>query len=492
MINIEIFTTSFRVECSDLGIIGDNKDFSIKLFLNFNLAEYEYVQNKPKVLKYKYAFYDKHHKHLYMPRYYIDNLIKTLKRFNRNYHISYIPPNRFSLIKNNIRSHYKDKEKQVPVIDYLLSSNNNMRCVELQTGFGKTYIAIKVAIQLKRTFLIVPPAHLISQWKKEILSITDLTEDDIYIIQEKESIFTLDKELKQKKYKCYLCSISTLTNFIQNNNGIYDNFISFRDFIKKLRIGVKIVDEVHLRFYQITLLDLMFNVDINIYLSATYIRSNRQSNNIFQKIFPISIRYVDNDYMKYTNITEYNYSIGYINPKIVMTMRGYNQIRYEKYLLNRPTKFDALYDIISSIFYNKYLKIKDKNDKCLIIVKMRNFAKLIAHRLNEEYFEEHLKINEYLSETPKTELIDLDVISSTIGSCGVGVDIKNLRTVILFDSFKSESWIYQTLGRLRQLKGKTPEFAFMHNRDLPSHIFHRKYRREIFIKLTDNYNIVDL
>jgi len=491
MINIEILSTSFRIYCSHDGMIGDKQDLKIKPFLEINLSEWDFDKFKRRILKHRYVVFDKNKNYLYFPKYFLNLLTNLLIKFNKTYKLTYFPSNKFIQIDSKLNPKLIDKKDQAKAVDFILKSKNSMCCMELQTGFGKTYISIKAAILLKKTFLVLAPTHLIPQWEKSLFNITDLKEEDIYILKEKDSIIHLIKNDFKDNYKCYIGSIYTLTNYIKNTNNLYKNMIRFDEFIRKLKIGTKIIDEVHLNFYQIILLDMLCNIDTNIYLSGTYIRSSRQSNLIFQRTFPKEIKFTLDEYDKFVNITEYNYSIGYINNRHVMTERGYNQVKYEKYLLKRITKFNAVYNIISSIFFNKYISIKKKNDKCLILVKMKDITKKIVSKLKEEYKSDNLNIGEYLYETSNSQLEKLDVIVSTIGSCGVGKDIKDLRTVILFDSFKSESNIYQTLGRLRKLKDRIPEYAFMQNVDIPSHLYHRRIRRNILKHLTNNYQIIN-
>jgi superfamily II DNA or RNA helicase len=488
MINIEILTTSFRIICSRNGKLGDDGSFNIKPYVDFNLSEYEFDRFGHRVLKYRYVVYEDGY--LYFPRFFLDDIRKLLNKYNRGHEVVYFPSNKYTRINTKLAKGLKDREKQSEVIDYVSNTKDHMCCLDLQTSFGKTYVAIKSAVLLKKTFLVLVPTHLIDQWELRILSMTDLTKDDIYILRGKESISKLCNENLNTQYKCYIGSLPTLYNYIKNSNDSNEKVPKFSELIRKLNIGNKIIDEVHLNFHMMIFIDLLCNIDTNIYLSGTYVRGSKQSNVIFQRTFPREIRFSFDSYNKYTNITEYNYSIGYINKRSVMTARGYSQIKYEQYLMSRRTKFDAIYEIISSIFYNKYIKLKTSNDKCLILVKMKKFAKILASKLSEEYKTDKLYIGEYLYETPNEQLDNLDVIISTVGSCGVGKDIKDLRTVIVFDSFKSESGIYQTLGRLRELKDRVPEYTFMQNIDISSHLYHRKIRRNILRHLTNNYQII--
>jgi superfamily II DNA or RNA helicase len=46
------------------------------------------------------------------------------------------------------------------------------------------------------------------------------------------------------------------------------------------------------------------------------------------------------------------------------------------------------------------------------------------------------------------------LVFSTVKSAGAGIDIKNLRCLLVFTPFKSEVMLHQLFGRLRSIPGK--------------------------------------
>jgi hypothetical protein len=99
-----------------------------------------------------------------------------------------------------------------------------------------------------------------------------------------------------------------------------------------------------------------------------------------------------------------------------------------------------------------------------------------------------LNINTYFSDTEDEILDESDIIISTVGSCGVGRDIGNLRTTIVTNSFNAFTLNKQTLGRLRKLKnGDTPHFIYITNENIQAQMNHRYQRKKIFQPLGLKY-----
>ena len=341
---------------------------------------------------------------------------------------------------------------------------------------GKTYIAVRTIQELKRRSLIVVPASLIDQWADVLYSICDTQID---VIRGNKSIVQLIENQYQTETAIFLASITTLQEYA-SGRGVYENFPSIQEFIRDLQIGVKIVDEAHLNFYANTMIDIQSDVQHNIYLSATYMRSNKVSDRIFRRIFPQSIMYSGKDYERYVDITEVQYDVGIIPEKVVITDRGYNQFRYEKYLLRKTTKMtDFIRTVLHPLIQNQYIDVMKPGQKLLMIVGLKEFAEVISAWVKETY--PHLSSIAFLHGSDDSCLDNIDIIISTLGSCGTGRDIQNLKTMILFQSFGSEALTMQTIGRLRKLPdNETPIFIYLVNRGIISHKRHADIRRPIY------------
>jgi len=348
---------------------------------------------------------------------------------------------------------------------------------------GKSYIAARTIMDLSLRTLIVLPASLVVQWTSVLESLTDAK---LCILRGQKSI--IEALNNPDRADIYLASVSTLQEYAEKNDN-YEGMPSIQRFIEYLKFGIKIVDECHINFYANTLIDVQSDVRHNIYLSATHMRSSRGSDAIFKRIFPNTIKFSNGRYNKYVNITECHYATGAIFDKYVSTNRGYSQFKYEKYLLHHPTMLNKIFDNLNEVVNRHYISVKSTGQKLLILVGLVDFAELVENWFKTQY--PTLNSNLYIHGTPDDILGTSEVIISTIGSCGTGKDIKDLRTLIMFISFASETLAYQTLGRLRKMDD-TPEFVYMINIDLKHHIRHCFSKQKIYRNVAKQFSITEV
>ncbi|MFO5736337.1 hypothetical protein, partial [Klebsiella pneumoniae] len=85
--------------------------------------------------------------------------------------------------------------------------------------------------------------------------------------------------------------------------------------------------------------------------------------------------------------------------------------------------------------------------KCLLLCATVNFIDVLTAYLKKQYPD--LQINRHVSGSPYDRLMTNDITVSTIKSSGTGVDIRNLREVILLQATDSKKDSIQILGQLR-------------------------------------------
>jgi len=358
---------------------------------------------------------------------------------------------------------------------------------------GKTACTIFAMQEIALRTFIIMPAFLIDQWLKSIFNMIDIGRDEIFIFQGNKSIlqaYMMEDELP----KIFLASAPTLFSYM--TTCLKDkNLPLLSEIFRKLRIGFKAIDEIHMRFFTNAMIDLQSNILHNIYLSATYMRSEKKSDAIFKKTLPTQIRYSKGVYDKYVDIYEVTYNLGHISDKRTNSKRrGYSQIKYEQYLLIDKEKCQIFFEeVLKPLIVDHYLRIRKPEQKLLIIVDLKEFAHAV-HKfitsLSEFY---NVSCAVYLAEHDESVLHNSSVVISTKGSTGTGTDIKNLLTLIQTTSFASETLTYQLTGRLRKLaNGDTPRFLYLVNRKVASHLAHRDKRSIIYDKIAKDYKKIEL
>lgn len=352
-----------------------------------------------------------------------------------------------------------------------------------------TFMSIAALTRYCLVAMIVLPL-LIPQWYKSIKQFTTCAGSDIYVIQGFGSLKKL-WEMYREGYRPKIIIFATRTLLLyataQNN---YEGLPSYQDFQRDFGIGVKIIDEVHLGFNTNVLIDLRSNIKHNIYLSATYGRSNQSGKRIFNTVFPPSVIYGTGRKKKYTVIYPVSYSLGMgatIEDKC-RTPKGYNHARYENYILNIPElKNEYLHRVIPLALETFYYNRHQPEYRALVLCQTQKFATAVftaikqyslTHPYTDADKQEHKRsIGLFFSGTTKQDELSKDIVISTVKSCGTGMDLKGLICCINTVSFGSEVLAVQMAGRLREIPGEDTVFVDLWCRDVPSHHRHI-YARE--------------
>jgi superfamily II DNA or RNA helicase len=358
--------------------------------------------------------------------------------------------------------------------------------MSVQMGKGKTLGAIYSAHFLGGPMLVVL-GMLIPQWYKSLKQFTTLKNDDICIVQGFDSLAAIWKMVDKKFMpKVVLFSTRTLILYIEREPP-YNTIPSFAEFQRILGFKVKVMDEVHMNFFANTRIDLFSNIEHNIYLSATYQRTDSIGRKIFDTIYPPQMRFGEQFDTKYTTVTMVQYNLS-ISPKHLNKFKrinGYMHALYEKFLLKYKSFYnDFLERVLLPLIHQFFITCRKDGQRLLILCQTRDFASKVYQDIRIVFTE--LKVNKYFAggKGKETDLKNLesDIIVSTIKSCGTGRDIKDLKTCINTVSFSSEPLASQVMGRLRELKGEDTFFVDMWNGDIPTHKHHKRSRLEVYKK----------
>lgn len=476
MFNILIHNTYFKFPCLPNGDMAGGK-MNVDRFL-WCLTESLW---NPRIRKwqkrYVYCYYNRNTKMLHLPRYVLDRFLDYIKRIE--FVTTYIPAYPGREISVKMKPNIEDKDNQVDLIEYLTDPKEHVKLLEASTGIGKTYCTIKSGLVKMGTVTMIQTSSLTEQWKNEVLKFTKLNERDIYILQGSKSI---EKLLNNKtcKPKCFIASLRTLYNYAIARKHPYTMYPPLEEFLNTYGVGFRGVDEVHENFFANTMIDLNCNVETTVNLSATYSRSDRQSNKIFNLVYPEFLRYGAHHNSKYTKVFMYSYQLThYMEKAKLIGQSGYMQCKFEGILCHhKSTQEVFLNDVLYPLVQAHYINYKQPGEKLLILCFTRNLVELIHKYLVAKY--PNLKIITYMSEDDDSKHANCDIVVSTIKSSGTGRDIKNLITCINTTSFKSETLTKQCLGRLRYIPTRETVFIDMYNRHLHSHFDHKRIREKIY------------
>lgn len=495
---VNVATTWISVSVYRNGILPDTH-FSIADFIRRVLYEREW---NPK-LKYveivsKYLWYDIVHGELRMPRYSLDSFIEYMEAYDFEVEQHIVEPIVPQSVEMHLRDGIKPREEQVEAADFLINNKIGFRPLALRPGFGKTFLSINSIVKIGYRAIIVL-GQLIDQWLNSIFQFTTLTKDDIYIVRGFDSLKDLWTMI-DNGYKPAIILFSTRTldlYTIENAEG-YNTLRSYEELCTVLGIGIKVIDECHLKFGTNSQIDFRSNIKVNIYLSATYQRTSRDGKRIFDMYFPAELKYGEQLVKRYTTVEFAFYHLNIFREHLsrFKTAKGYNHMLYENYLV-RQRKYLKLFVncVVTPMLYQYFFNVRKIGQHCLILCQTRKFALALSDALIKKV-DESETVSVFLS-GDKTygneEILKSNIIVSTIKSCGTGRDIKGLKTCINTVSMASVPQTIQCLGRLRELPDEDTYYIDMCNEEVPSQVNHARIRLDIFkdkAKLVESFKLM--
>ncbi len=434
-------------------------------------------------IKCMYTTYDRKAQKLYVPIAYCDDVINVMEEAGAKVEVSNLKDYEPRRIPTKMRPGFTDRPKQVDPIAKCSVPEPGMKGLNLQTGGGKTYSAVRVALNHGYATCIIVPG-LVEQWIDDIEEYTDARKGkEIYKIEGFQSLALL-AEHPEYKPDFFVASTRTMQMFQKCNEGYELLPWSYKKFFEVYGIGTKIVDECHKQFHANTMMDLHTNVPYNLYLSATFDQTSKYARMIFNKIFPESMRFGGDTYDKYVTVHFYNF-LGQVLERKCVRSKGYIHALYEVSLMH-GNKFDShVNTVIIPLLNQYYINNYQKGHRCLVFCSTVEFATRLAKRLQQEY--PHLKVSEYIAGSSKSVLDSSDLVVSTIGKSSTGLDWKGLRVCLNLVSVRSPVLTSQMLGRLRKINGEQLIYVDLCDTNISAQVRHAETRRQDLAKMAAKF-----
>ena len=157
-------------------------------------------------------------------------------------------------------------------------------------GTGKTYTSCVGAVLYKRkTMIVCHRSELLKQWRSTLIEKIGMDDSDIHTLTTED--FLAAEQLQLDLGDVYLLSHQTFRFALKAMNGDFERIAKS---IENLGIGLKIIDEAHLEFHNIILIDMAMNVKRNLYLTATDGRSSKEEDRIFKYVFTKALKFTKN------------------------------------------------------------------------------------------------------------------------------------------------------------------------------------------------------
>lgn len=347
------------------------------------------------------------------------------------------------------------------VKDYIVTHNT------LIGFFSAARLASRTAILVKPTF--------VNKWIADVKKYSPVEEEELFIIQGSDSLtklFSMDK-IKRDKIKLLIISIRTISIYFDSyytDEFKYDiTPYEFMDFVGITNI---LNDESHKEFEALFKTIMWMDPKRLIGMSATMESDDRSMNYFYNLLYPISKRLTNLfGIHKYATLLFYEFALNhgvFIPHKGYM---GYNHVMYEQHLMRNQQLLKDYIAMLIDISITYYDNRKDKGDKLLIFFSTIDMCTLMHKAFSKHYTD--LNVKRYVEKDSYDEMLSGDIIISTNGSVGIGIDIPNLITTIQTVPISSRQLNIQALGRLREIEGKEVIYISLFCENI---VLHKKYK----------------
>lgn len=327
----------------------------------------------------------------------------------------------------------------------------NVLSLNLSTGIGKTYLSIAtICARRMNSMIIAGTQTLLGQWKSEFLRYTNLKDSDIVSIEDSNMITMIlnGNSRKIQQAKIFLCNHKTINSFCKRYG--WDKLdILFR----KLRIGLKVIDEFHYNVENGWMINFFTNVKYTYLVTATPGRSAFQEDRIY-KLATKNIPYIDlfdEDEDPHTDYVAIKYNT-HPSPQVISACRnkyGLDRMKYVNWVTQNPEFYKML-----TVLMNTVLKIiLEDHHKVLMYIGTNDGILRVYHWISNHYPALIGEIGIFSSLVSKEEKLEekkKSLLLSTLKSAGLGEHIEGLQlTIVLAEPFKSEIQARQSIGRTR-------------------------------------------
>lgn len=409
----------------------------------------------------------------------------------------------YSPVKMNykMRSHWKLRPVQEDIVSFLTEEPTNTKLVPILPGGGKTVIGLWTSAIHNERLAVLILAQFIPKWIDDIKGGHEADGKDILVIQGGDSIVGLVAMAKEGtlSQKYIIFSADTLRSFItqfeEDPYGTHEKYgITPIELFPLIGVGTLLVDETHMSFHAVYKILLHANVKRLIGLSATLITTDMVINRVHHVLYPTKVRYNKVVVNKYYTVYPVTYNIdSSLFGSIKVSHRGstfYSHTAFEQSIMKNKKLLYRYLFLIKRNLEDYYIEDYFETDKAVIFVATIKMATYVTDYMKEHFPDKSVK--RFVEEDSYEDMLKGDIIVSTVGSLGTGIDItdengKNcLRTVIQTVSISSPTSNIQTCGRLRDLVTRDTKFVYLWCPQIRQHRNHHRARLGIFQERAKN------
>lgn len=386
------------------------------------------------------------------------------------------------------------RDDQIPKIEYV-GQDGVTKIITVDPGRGKTFMALTaIASYGKRVFICIK-AMYIKKWIGDIEAAFKLKKGDLMVIQGSKqlALATNLAVADALDAKIIICSNTTFYNYLKDYEKYKDGLIDIGygctppNFYQTLGIGFRLIDEVHQDFHLNYRQDLYMHCQKALSLSGTLEGDDDFLNRRKEVMFPKRERIDNGERVIYTTVEALAYRLRqptrlkWIN----RARKSYSHIIFEQALMEPKNKesLRAYLEMNADIIQQNYRRVMKEGQKCLMYFATVEMCTLMADYLRPRHPD--LKVMRYTAEDDFDEMLESDIIVSTLKSLGTAQDIPKLLHVYMTDGLGSSQANLQAMGRLRDTILKIwpdaiPTFFYLVCVDIEKHIEYHQRKEETF------------
>lgn len=383
------------------------------------------------------------------------------------------------------------RDYQAPIIDYIVEKGK-FKVVTLDPGRGKTFIALKAIHHMKeRTFFCIK-AMYIEKWIGDIEEAFNLKKGDLLVIKGTDRLKNLMQlaEAGELEAKIILCSNVTFQMYLKKyehyGNEILNQGFPFlpHEFFPKLKVGLRAVDELHEHFHFNYRLDCYTHVPKILGLTGTLFHDSPFIERMQEVAYPKEYRFNEEGRKVYIKAEGIYYSIPNADERVKYmnhAMKSYSHVRFEQSIMKRKKMIRSYLGMVADIVEKRFTEVYEKGQKMVVYFATVDFCTVAHEHLSLQHPD--MVVKRFVADDDYQEMLEGDIIVSTLKSLGTAIDVPGLRMALMTDAVSSQQANIQCMGRLRPLKDwpdTNPEFFFLVCQDIDKHLTYAEKKDKDF------------
>lgn len=398
-----------------------------------------------------------------------------------------------------IQPQWAPRKNQPMAIDYCLKPNIVNRLLTLPPGEGKSYISCYINEKLGDLPIYIFRPMYLKKWIIDLMKTFVITPKEIVVVKGGDSLQALLHMASEGPlpYKVILLSNKTLqawlTTYEEYRDGVLELGYSClpEDMLGHLRVGSRWIDEVHLDYHLNFKIDCYTNVNYACSMSGTMRSRDPFINRAYEWAYPMIDRCPEVKAAQYIQATSLMYRLEHPAKVKVINQQGmYSQHLFEESILASKTLSQNILKMTISVINNVFFDedFWRPGDRCVVYVVSINMAAWLTEKLRDAFPDRDVR--RYVESDPYEDLMQGEILVTSLQKAGTNVDISMLTTVFLLHQIDSLQGNVQGIGRLRELAdGRQPRFVTAVCMDIPKHMGYHENRMALLKPITASLHL---